>query len=82
MHDGAQKEKNKQFLKRRFFWAITHNLYIYVAIAHDQFDLQKLLLSPTTITCPNTDVSWHILVKRYIHIRTGNSGRGEYKHIN
>jgi hypothetical protein len=23
MHDDAQKEKNKQFLKRRFFWAVT-----------------------------------------------------------
>jgi hypothetical protein len=36
-----------------------------------------MLLPPTTITCPNTDVSGHILVSRYIRIRTGNSGQRE-----
>jgi hypothetical protein len=33
-----------------------------------------LVLPPTTITCPNTNVFGHILISRYIRIRTGNSG--------
>jgi hypothetical protein len=38
----------------------------------------NLILPPTTITCPNADVSGHILVSRYIRIKTSNSGWREY----
>jgi hypothetical protein len=36
-----------------------------------------LLLPPTTNTCLYMDVSRHILVSRYIHVKTGISGRRE-----
>jgi hypothetical protein len=39
------------------------------------------VVPPTTIVCFNMDVSGHILVSSYIHIKIDNSGRRKYQNI-
>jgi hypothetical protein len=47
-------------------------------MGYAEFETMNKLLPPATNTCLNTDVSRHILVSRYIIVKTCISGRREY----